>query len=166
MQWLAIGIPALVTIAGFIINYHITKKDFQNKMDEYKDSRIYDLKLTAIREALNFIDSYLSWLTMSSGKTPAREDITILDLTVQARKCYNLLCTTCKSGKIINLFLNIIFPKPQHEPEDKVSLSLYTEFRRAARSELGLKDDITFDKDKVFLSCVSTRDLEKNKQHN
>ena len=70
------------------------------------------------------------------------------------RKCYNELCLTCNNEELINLFLEIMF-------DDKSNIFVaYSKYRNAARKELGLKE-IDFDKDKVFIGRLATKNMLK-----
>lgn len=116
---------------------------------------MYEIKLNAILDTMKFIDTYLSWHTMSSGKIPIRESVTKVELTRQARKCYYLLCSTCDSNEVIKCYMKIVFNNEQHN-----IFEFYNEFRCLARTELGLKSNIEFNKHNVFFSVVSTEDLD------
>lgn len=138
-----------------------------------EDSRhVQDIKRNAILEALNFIDTYFSWLDWSDGpqtpsRQPARETMTIERLTVMARKCYNELSLSCNQ-EIVNKFLIIIFSKDEELRKRKsCPTKEYNEFRNLARKELGLTA-INFSEEKVFLAHVGTVALMKansNHQH-
>ena len=171
----AIAIPAAVTILGFIINYFITKNSYKKELEKHKNTKVYEKKVDAIYKSLEFIDLFLSWSTIDDGSLiPARENTSINDITLKARSCYNLLSTTCDSVDIINCFINIIdstFSNEKNigdtkviitkEEKEKRTSALYNKFRKLARIELGLKNDIPFDKNRVFLAKLTTPDLQK-----
>lgn len=118
----------------------------------FKVESIYKRKQEAIKDALMFINDYISVLDMSSGVPPiCRDDLTKESLTFRARECYENLCISCKSKEVPELFVNIIFN------EGKI-FEVFLEFRNAARKELGLRK-IEQDKERVFFSIVSSRKL-------
>lgn len=126
------------------------KNEFANK--HYHEQQIYNIKLEAINNSLDFIDKYISWHTIDDNKIPVREQITTEQLTTMARNCYNRLIITCQSEKLLDCFNNICF----HEQEN--IFKLYALYRNLAREELGL-NELSLDKDKVFYSKISTKDL-------
>ena len=160
-------IPAIVTaIIGGIISFWCAKNQNKSEIEkielehnkqlaDYKQQSIYDVKKEAIFESLDVLDLYLSWLNYDDNSiVPFREQTTPLDITTKARQCFNNLCITCESEALINLFGQIIFDKNSNV------LCLYEKFRNEARKELGLSE-IEFDKNIIFLSQVSTKDLNK-----
>ena len=129
-----------------------------------EDSRhVQDIKRNAILEALNFIDTYFSWLDWSDGpqtpsRQPARETVTIEKLTAMARKCYNELSLSCNQ-EIVDKFLIIIFSTDEElRKKNSCSTKEYNEFRNLARKELDLTA-INFSEEKVFISCIGTAAL-------
>lgn len=90
---------------------------YQSK--QYRDEHIYDIKLSAIQESLEFLDDYLSWLNYNSDIKPVRNDITSKELTLKARKCYNNLVLTCESKELPETFLKLVFK------DDDKTLILY-----------------------------------------
>lgn len=169
--WQSFGIafiPAIATaIIGGTISFLCAKSkskaeikrieiEYQNQYDAYKQQAIYNEKKNAIFECLDVIDLYLSWLNYDNNTViPLREKTNNLNITIKAHKCFNNLCVTCENELLILLFGKILFGN-----DDKV-LILYEQFRNAAREELGLSK-VCFDKDIIFISQVSTKDLEKD----
>ena len=129
------------------------EKEHKEELNAYKSRTMYDLKKEAILSALAVIDTYLSWLTFSNSQEKSiRETTTPLQLTLETRKCFNNLSLTCKSEKLINLFSDTLFK------EDGNALKYYEDFRNEARKELEL-NEISFNKEIIFLSRVTTLDL-------
>lgn len=156
---LAIGIPSLITIIGFIVNYKILNKSLKNEIKKHKESRIYDRKVDVIMESLYLIDSYFSWLDYPNNKClPVREKKTAMDITVSFRKCYNELSVTCENKDILTTLISIFFPENDTNIFEKYNL-----FRNLARIELGLKEEIVFIRDKIFFSDISTDAIRANK---
>ena len=130
-----------------------------------EDSRhVQDIKRNAILKSLCFIDLYYSWLSwLDDQKTqiiPARESITSVELTRQARECYNHLVLSCEK-EIIEKFLKIVFSSDQKLRQNGSSPTQeYNEFRNLARKELNL-DKIELDEKKAFISNVCPEDLSK-----
>ena len=74
---------------------------------------------------------YLSWLNYDDNShIPCRESTTPLEITVKGRACFNQLCVTCESEKLINLFGEILFKSHSDV------LKYYAEYRNEARKEL------------------------------
>jgi len=122
-----------------------------------EDSRhIQDIKRNAILDALNFIDTYFSWLDWSNTpRQPARETMTIEKLTTMARKCYNELSLSCNQ-KIVDKFLIIVFSKDEElRQNNSCPTKEYNEFRNLAREELDLTA-INLSEEKAFVACVGT----------
>ncbi len=169
--WQSFGIafiPAIATaIIGGIISFLCAKSkneseikkieiEQQNQFTAYKKQTIYSEKKKAIFESLDVIDLYLSWLNYDDNSiTPFRERTTPHNITIRARKCFNNLCVTCENELLILLFEKILFDNDEHV------LILYEQFRNVAREELGLSK-VCFDKDRIFISQISTKDLEEN----
>ena len=126
------------------------KNEFVNK--QYHEQQLYNIKLEAINDSLDFLDKYISWHTFDSGKLPVREKISKEQLTVKARHCYNRLIITCQNEELLKCFNRICFHKQEN------ILELYINFRNLARKELGL-NELSLDKDNVFYSIISTKDL-------
>ncbi len=126
------------------------KSEFINK--QHHEKQLYNIKLDTINDSLDFIDKYISWHTIDSGITPVREDLSEQEMTVIARHCYNRLILTCQNEELINCFNQICFDN------DANIFELYVIFRNLARKELGLGEP-SLDKNNVFYSIVSTKDL-------
>lgn len=144
------------------------KEDDKDLVRITEDSRhIQDIKRNAILDALNFIDTYFSWLDWSDDPSkdarttspypgqPAREMMTVEKTTTMARKCYNELSLSCDQ-EIVDKFLIIIFSDDGQLREKGSCLAKeYNEFRNLARKELGLSA-INLSEEKVFIACVGT----------
>lgn len=168
--WESFGIaiiPAVaVAIIGGIITYICAKNqnkveiekieaEHKKQLDSYRKQIIYDIKKEAIFESLTVIDLYLSWLNYDNNLIiPCRQPTTLLDITTRARQCFNNLCITCDSEKLINLFGEIFFK------EHSNVLHYYSEYRNEARKELGM-NEIKFSQEVIFLGKISTKDLEE-----
>ncbi len=147
------------------------KEDDKDLIQIAEDSRhIQDIKRNAILGALYFIDTYFSWLdwndtnqteseTMPNPpRQPARETMTIENLTTMARKCYNELSLSCNQ-KIVDKFLIIVFSKDEElRRNNSCPTKEYNEFRNLAREELGLTT-INLSEEKAFVVCVGTAAL-------
>ncbi len=163
-------IPALITaILSFVSAWLLSFKQTQNSIQqikqqveqnlvEHKRKELLEIKKTAILNSLSLIDQFFSWSTIDDGKiVPARRNITVLDLTESGRKCLNELCLTCDSKELIDLFFELI------TKEDRNPFVVYSEFRKAARKELGLKE-IDFDLNNIFIGRLATPDLAKKEK--
>ena len=122
-----------------------------------KREKIYLKRQEVIRDALNFLDNYLSWLTFYTNNKP--DPIAIRDLnynttriTTEAREVYNTLICYCKNQEIVDVFLAIVFG-------DGSAMENYYKFRNLCRKELGLKEINSLSKGRIFLSQISTDDL-------
>ncbi len=147
------------------------KEDDKELTRIVEDSRhVQDIKRNAILGALNFIDTYFSWLdwsnptqtgtetTVDPAPQPARETITIEKITTMARKCYNELSLSC-GQEIVDEFLIIAFSKDETLREAGSCLTKeYNKFRNLARKELNLIP-INLSEEKVFLACIRTSAL-------
>lgn len=169
--WESLGIALIPTfiaavISGFVSyscakaqnKSEIEKIEINQKKQLESDTKlsIYNIKKEAIFESLTIIDIYLSWLKFNNNLIPCRQDTTILDITVKARQCFNNLCLTCSNEKLINLFGEIFFKK------DSNILQSYAKYRNEARIELEM-ERIQFNEDVIFISRISTKDLENYK---
>jgi len=143
-----------ICIANKNAKKEIRKLEKQYELDFQKhiQHNMYDVKMKAIFKALTFLDDFYSWLTID-GEKPIRKDVSILELTLRARECYNELCLTCDNEKLIKSFNDILFKK------EKIGF-LYelSEFKEFAREELKLSQ-IQFDSNVCFISKISTDDL-------
>ena len=167
MSFLETLIIAVVSsvISGFIAYICAEKKnkaeidkieaEYKKQLDSYRKQTIYNIKKNAIFESLTVIDLYLSWLNYDNNfNIPCRQSTTLIDITTRARQSFNNLCITCDSEKLINLFGEIFFKKHSNV------MPYYSEYRNEARKELGM-GEIEFSPDVVFLSRISTKDLEE-----
>ena len=166
--WESFGIaviPAIITaVLGAIVSFVCASKqnkmeiqnietEYNKQLESHKNQLVYEIKKEAIFESLTVIDLYLSWLNYGDNShIPCRESTTPLEITVKGRACFNQLCVTCESEKLINLFGEILFKSHSDV------LKYYSEYRNEARKELGISK-INFDEDVVFLSKISTSDL-------
>jgi hypothetical protein len=132
------------------------KASFQNL--QFQKQQIYTMKLDTIKETLDFIDVYISWLRFDR-RTPERENTNRNELTIRGRKCYNKLTLTCEDSNLINMFNRILFE------DDTNILENYNSYRNMARIEMGLQSPLNLDRDKIFFSRISTDDLEAKKNH-
>ena len=174
----AIFTVSLKAIVNSVCSYAKEKgKNKAHKEDDkeltriVEDSRhVQDIKRNAILGALNFIDTYFSWLdwsnptqtgtetTFDPAPQPARETMTIEKITTMARKCYNELSLSC-SQEIVDEFLIITFSKDETLREEGSCLTKeYNKFRNLARKELDLTS-INFSEEKVFLARIGTSAL-------
>lgn len=129
------------------------KTMYQSKL--YISEHIYDIKLTAVQESLDFLDDYLSWLNYNSDVVPIRDEtITSKELTFRARQCYNKLVLTCDSVELPEVFLKMIFENPHNE------MGLYNKYRNLSRKEMGMVSMLELSSEKVFISKVSTKSIE------
>ena len=148
--WQTFGIsciPLAITIIGAIIAYLFSIKEFKKK-------EVYRVKEEAIFKSLNYIDDYISWLNMEGHNEQQRKLIHNPDFIIAGREIFNELCVTCKNSQLVLLFSEMIFK------ETGDILSKFPCYRNLARRELGLKH-VEFSEEHVFLSRVSTKDLEK-----
>ena len=162
-------IPAVVSafISG-IITYFLSRQqnrkeleqielEHKKQIENYHQQNIFDLKKQAILDSLSVIDLYLSWHIFNDTIVPVREETSAAALTIKVRECFNNLCVTCNNNDLILLYGRLFF-----EREDNV-VDLYSEYRNEARKELGL-NKINFNQDIIFLSKVSTEDLDRATQ--
>lgn len=106
------------------------------------------LKYEAIVSALNIIDANLSHiLTENVPKQPTKQFSTISE----ARKCHNNLILTIDNPRIIEVFLEILFPDPNDNtpPSDKLN-----EFRNLVRSELGFGQELQLNREKAWIGSI------------
>lgn len=115
----------------------------------------FEIKQKVFLEALEFLNDYISWLTIDP--VPIRKLYQLEEFTLVGRSVYEKLCLCAESPVILQIFLDILFGKTVN-----VFVSL-NEFRKEARKELHLKP-IDFDENRAFLSCISTLDLEKKRE--
>ncbi len=162
-------IPALASalVGGIItslLSRHQNRKELERiklehekQIENYHQQNIYDLKKQAILDSLSVIDLYLSWHTFNGTVVPVREETSTTALTIKVRECFNNLCLTCNNNDLILLYGRLFF-------DNKGNLvDLYSKYRNEARKELGL-DVINFNQDIIFLSNVSTKDLNRATQ--
>lgn len=166
-DYLTIVVSILCSVIAAVVSILIAKlnakKEIENIKEEnelafekYKAENVYEIKREAIFNTLKFLDTYFSWLTFDDSKrVPIREGASVLDMTLQARICYNELCTTCERQEIVKIFVEIMFDKSKYP----YPLGLLNDFRNEARKELGL-EKIDLSKDHIFISQISTNDLE------
>lgn len=124
------------------------------QIENYHQQNIYDLKKQAILDSLSVIDLYLSWHTFNGTVVPVREEASTTALTIKVRECFNNLCLTCNNNDLILLYGQLFFGNKGN------LVDLYSKYRNEARKELGL-DEINFNQDIIFLSNVSTEDLNR-----
>ena len=147
-------VTIIVAIISCITSVLISKNNIKKEIENFKAQETYKIKLEAIFETLQFLDDYISWLTVD-GRCAVHKNITKTDSTIIGRECYNKLCTTCDNANLIELFNTIVF----HGKERNI-FECYNQFRLEARKELGLKE-IIFSEQDVFIACVSTENLDK-----
>ena len=151
--WQTFGIaciPFVITIVGAIITYLFS-------IGEFKRKEVYKIKEAVILQSLNYIDDYISWLTIDDGKNLSeRKMVENPEFTIKGREIYNELCVTCKNRKLILSFSEILFDK------NKNIFVEFIEYRKLARKELGLKK-IKFDVNTVHLARIATNNM-NNKQ--
>jgi len=153
LEYLPHAISGLSILATIIITV------CQNKANVklYEKNSNFDVKKEAILEAMNFIDTYISFLDFESGVVPVRDEKTTeQSLTIHGRTVYNKLCLTCDNKTIIDTYLNIILPKKSPSPV----FDLYNTFRNECRKELGFSE-IDLPKDEIYISRVTTRELSR-----
>ena len=112
----------------------------------------FEMKRAVLLEALEFLNDYISWLTIDP--VPDRKYYWPKELTLAARPIYEKLCLCVEYPAILQIFLDIIFG------ESVNAFASLNEFRMEARKELHLKS-IDFDENRIFLSRISTVDLAK-----
>ena len=156
-------LPYLISILSIITSIIIVFIQYRQNIKLQEKSTIYNAKKEALYEVLSFVDTYISWLTPTSGITPVREDTTDIKMTSQARLCYNKLCLYCDNDKLLEFFWNIVRTDANEEPYPVYSL--YNEFRNECRRELGMKKK-ELPSENIFLSIISTDELEKNSNNN
>ena len=123
-----------------------------------KREKIYLKRQEVIHDALNFLDNYLSWLTFYTNNKPYPIPVRDMNynttrITTEAREVYNTLICYCRNQEIVNVFLAIVFG-------DGNTIEDYYKFRNLCRKELGLKEINSLSKERIFLSQISTNDLE------
>lgn len=123
-----------------------------------KREKIYLKRQEVVHDALNFVDNYLSWLKFYTDNK--LDPIAIRDLsyntskmTIEARKIYNTLVCYCKNQEVVEMFLAIVF-------DECNTIENFYKFRNLCREELGLNAINKLNKERIFLSRVSTDDLE------
>ena len=166
--WQTLAIATIPALIGALLSLLVSIKQNKNNLKqiekqvesnlvEYKSKELLEIKKTAIFDSLSLMDLYISWLTIDSGKEEvARNETTILELTERGRKCLNDLCLTCDSKELIEIFLEMFFKTERN------IFDVYSDYRKAARKELGL-NDIEFDSNRVFIARLATTDLRNNK---
>ena len=159
-------IPAVVSalisgIITFLLSRHQNWEELERmelehtkQTENYHQQNIYDLKKQAILDSLSVIDLYLSWHTFNGTIVPVREETSTTALTVKVRECFNNLCLTCNNNALILLYGQLFFD------HDANAVDLYSKYRNEARKELGL-EEVKFNQDIIFLSNVSTEDLNR-----
>lgn len=151
-------VTLIIGVVSASISIKISNNTTKKEIKHFKEEETYKVKKDAIYETLQFLDNYLSWLTIDGGKTKAvRNNVTTAELTLEARKCYNKLCTTCDNELLIEKFNKIVF---RH---DENIFCLLNEFRNIARKELGL-DEICLSEEEIFINIVSTDELNKKER--
>lgn len=144
---IAIICSCIVAISSLITTY-ITLHN--RSLEKYKK------KQDAILGALQFLDTYCSFLRYPSEIVPERDtSYNANKMTLECRFCYENLCVTVKNKTILELFLSIVLGQTT---DVMVSLN---KFRNLSRKELKL-DTIKFNEKAVFLSLISTEDLPRN----
>ena len=131
-----------------------------------KREKIYLKKQEAIYRALVLCDKYLSWFRYSSdgceSPTPARNpEDTTLSITEEARLVYNSLVCSCKNELLIETYLELLFVG---KTDPSMLLPTYNKFRNLCRTELGLKAIENLNVEKIFLSRMTTTDLEEHSE--
>lgn len=157
-------LPYIISILSVISTLIITIIQSRHNYKLHKRNSSFDIKKDAIFEALNFLDTYISWLDINNGVIPVRKYIDKTNLTIQARQIHNKLCITCKNKKIAESFVYMICPDLK-EGENFPVFEKYDEFRNECRKELGI-DTIKFSTDKGYIYRVNTRALEECSQKN
>jgi len=150
------GVSLVSLIISLIVSLHFYNKGEKNYDAKLrKDHHVYENKVKVIKDALYSIDSYLSYL-VDDGRPIIREKMTDVDLTLMVRKNYNSLALCCSGVEIVDLYLTLFLSNL----EDGV-LKKYNEFRNLCRNELGLKDQLKFDENRIFHTIISTIALKK-----
>ena len=149
-------LPYIISILSILVSLAVVFIQYRQNIKLQEKNTIYSAKKEALYEVLSFLDKYISWLTPLSDITPIRENTTKLDMTANARLCYNKLCLYCNNDKLLTLFWDIVCPdnSDQAHPVYK----LYNKFRNECRKELGVKSK-ELPSNKIFLSVVSTQEL-------
>ena len=150
-------LPYVISILSILSTLVITIIQFSHNYKLHKKNTSFDIKKEAILEALDFLDTYISWLDMDSEVAPVREHTNTTQLTIKSRKIYNKLCITCNNKKVIESFMNMICPDLKDEEKFYV-FKKYDEFRNECRKELGI-DTIKLPKEKGYVNYVNTRAL-------
>lgn len=141
-------VSSVLVVIGSLISTYLVLRN--RSLEKYK------MKQEAILKALNFLDTYCSYLNFPNKPTPERDtSYDSTKMTLEARECYAQLCVSVNNKKILDEFLNIVMGYNNY-----VFRSLYI-FRNLSRKELGLHK-ISFDNDSIFLSTVSSKDLRSN----
>ena len=91
--------PHIIAGLSVITTLIITVLQIINSARAYKKNSAYDVKKEAIYEALNFLDTYISWLDINSCSSITRQETDNIELTVSARNIHNKLCLTCDNEK-------------------------------------------------------------------
>jgi uncharacterized secreted protein with C-terminal beta-propeller domain len=108
------------------------------------ESKKYELKYNACKNALEIIDAHMSHLKYSSQIAPLKQYNTI-DAT---RKCHNDLILTCVNPNVINGFLNILTGTTSQPMIELDNL------RNLIRIELGFGEVNYVDIDRTWLSTI------------
>lgn len=149
--------PHIIAGLSVITTLIITVLQIINSARAYKKNSAYDVKKEAIYEALNFLDTYISWLDINSCSSITRQETDNIELTVSARNIHNKLCLTCDNEKLIDLYMDLICP-PSNDEGGFPVFEYYDKFRNECRKELGF-GKIKFSKDKSFIFTINTRAL-------
>ena len=152
-------LPYIISILSILVSVVIVFIQYRQNIKLHEKATIYNAKKEALYEVLSFVDTYVSWLTPSSGIVPVRESTTKLKMTSEARLCYNKLCLYCDNDKVLALFWDIVRPDSDGQPYPVYRL--YNEFRNECRKELGVKKK-DLPKENIFLSVITTQDLENS----
>lgn len=121
-------------------------------LDNQKAALVYQEKFNTILDALSFIDDYISWHDIDN-QTPIRKKITVVDLTLRARSCFNRLMLTCDNEEIVELFLKI-FENNSAGSNSQLFLD-YNKFRLLLRKELNIVTDIKIPEKYYFIRCAT-----------
>lgn len=147
------GIQIVITSILAVWSVKQYRKQKSIDLEMQKKILVYGKKLDAFTEVLEFIDTYISWLTFDN-KTPVRKEINKEELTLLGRKCYNNLCIYCENNETIDLFNKLL-------GGNNLDLSVYSKLRNSIRKELG-NDIVVYDKTKTFYSWISTSNIKDN----
>ena len=141
---------AVLALLGNNLLFNKRSKNYDLKLE--KELAVYKYKTEAILEAIEFLENYIA--SSQIEKTPFKE-MTVNELTIQARSCMDKLVVYCDNAELVETFDSIILKG--ETVKSKEYIERFKNFRTLCRKELGLKN-VKFQKDE-FYWCISTSNI-------